>query len=77
MSRVVLSDSRCTWYSGPSNALNNARTVLWAATHGVLSAAKISHGASKSALPLVNDKSKVKIKGVISMETNIFEKLLK
>ena len=34
-SRVVLSDARRTWYSGPLYAPYKARVVLCAATHGV------------------------------------------
>jgi hypothetical protein len=39
MSRVVLSDARRTWYSGPLYAANSARVVLCAATQGVPPAA--------------------------------------
>jgi hypothetical protein len=35
MSRVVLSDERLTWYSGPLYAWKSARVVLCAATQGV------------------------------------------
>src|SRR5512141_216719 len=45
MSCLVLSDRR-TWYSRPEWAPYSARTVLWAATHGVPAAAKMSHGAA-------------------------------
>lgn len=38
-SRVVLSEARRTWYSGPLYEAYNARVVLWAATQGVPPAA--------------------------------------
>src|SRR6202142_3361823 len=44
MSFVVLSEARVTWYRLPLYAPKRARTVLWAATHGVLPAAKMSQG---------------------------------
>jgi hypothetical protein len=44
MSLVVLSEARVTWYKLPLYAPKRARTVLWAATHGVLPAAKMSQG---------------------------------
>jgi hypothetical protein len=44
MSFVVLSEARLTWYRFPLYAPKRARTVLWAATQGVLPAAKMSQG---------------------------------
>ena len=41
MSAVALSDARCSMYNGPLYAAYSDRTVLWAATQGVLAAAKI------------------------------------